>query len=331
MTPAPENFVQVRAPARLHMGFLALHERQGRSFGGLGLAIEEISTELTAVRGDGVSARGVGAERAAGFARDFIESWKPGGGVDLHLHGAIPEHSGLGSGTQMALAVGAAISRLYGLSLSTEHIATAAGRGRRSGIGIGVFRAGGLIVDGGRGTATTTPPVSCRMPVPETWRFVLVQDRLHSGLSGAAESDAFSRLAGLGTEASAELCRIVLLELLPALAESDCAAFGAAVTHVQSAMSGCFHGIQNGPFTSATVGRILGLLHADGAAGYGQSSWGPTGFAIYSSETEAFQALRRLRAGPADIAGLDFVICRARNTPAAISVDDAMVRNIRRR
>jgi len=58
-----------------------------------------------------------------------------------------------------------------------------------------------------------------------------------------------------------------------------------------------------------------------GAAGIGQSSWGPTGFAIFASETGAFQALRDLRAVYADDAGLDFVLCRARNVPAVVRMD----------
>ena len=50
----------------------------------------------------------------------------------------------------MALAVGTAISKLYQLPLGLREIAALTERGARSGIGIGAFAQGGLIVDGGR-------------------------------------------------------------------------------------------------------------------------------------------------------------------------------------
>ncbi len=67
----------------------------------------------------------------------------------------------------MALAVGAAINRFYGLGLSVREIAQLSDRGARSGIGIGIFEKGGVIVDGGRGPNTATPPVIAQMAVPE--------------------------------------------------------------------------------------------------------------------------------------------------------------------
>jgi predicted sugar kinase len=54
-------------------------------------------------------------------------------------------------------------------------------RGARSGIGIATFEQGGLVVDGGRGKQTLTPPVISRMTVPDDWRFILVFDQRGQG------------------------------------------------------------------------------------------------------------------------------------------------------
>ena len=322
-SPVQPATVYIHAPARLHLGFLDLHGGLGRRFGSIGLGVDDIATELTAKRADEVSATGESAERALQYAREFISVAGLKGGVHLEIGRAIREHAGLGSGTQMALAVGSALSRLHGLSQKTEEIASLFGRGHRSGVGIGAFADGGFIVDGGRGAGAGMPPIVSRMAVPDPWRFLLVMDNRRQGLAGDAERDAFARLGGMSEADSGEVCRMVLMRMLPALAEGDCTAFGAAVTRIQEIIGGCFARAQNGLFSSPDVATALLKLKEIGAAGIGQSSWGPTGFAIFASETGAFQALRDLRAVYADDAGLDFVLCRARNVPAVVRMDAA--------
>lgn len=322
--------VQVYAPARLHFGFLDLHGGLGRRFGSFGVSIDEIGTDMTACRAADVSAIGPGCERALQFIRDFIAAAELSGGVHLEIRRAIPEHAGLGSGTQMALAVGTALCRLYGLPRRTGEIAALLRRGQRSGVGIGLFSEGGLIVDAGRGPNTSTPPIVSRLSVPEPWRFLLIMDPGRRGLTGNDERAAFSRLEGMSQAASGEICRIVLMQVLPALAEANCAAFGGGVTRIQEIVGACFAEAQQGLFCSPDVEQALLRLKQGGAAGIGQSSWGPTGFAIFSSETGAYQALRDLRAGYADGTALDFVVCRARNVPADVRVEGALASKSRR-
>lgn len=320
----PPATVHIHAPARLHLGFLDLHGGLGRRFGSLGLSIDGMGTELTATKADTVSAVGSGADRALQYAREFMSAAGLQGGVRFEIRRAIREHAGLGSGTQLALAVGTALSRLHGLAYRCEEIAAFLDRGRRSGVGIGTFAEGGFIVDGGRGPDSGTPPVVCRMTVPDAWRFLLIMDSRRQGLSGEGERDAFARLGAMSEAHSGEVCRLVMMRLLPALAERDCAAFGAAVTRVQEIIGDCFAAAQSGRFSSPDVAQALLKLKDLGAAGIGQSSWGPTGFAVFASETGAFQALRDLRAGYADDPGLDFVSCRARNVPADVRMDAAV-------
>src|SRR5690606_12370632 len=137
--------------------------------------------------------------------------------VAIRVEEAIPPHAGLGSGTQLALAIGAGLVRLYGLDLGARAIAALTERGARSGIGVGTFEQGGFVLDGGRDPSGGTPPVLLRTEFPHAWRFILVLDAQASGLHGVDEQEAFARLPPFPAERAAHLCRLVLMRLLPAL------------------------------------------------------------------------------------------------------------------
>jgi beta-RFAP synthase len=331
MTSTMPQRVNVRAQARLHLGFLDMHGGLGRRFGSMGLCLEEIATELCATRTADITAEGPDADRAVRYAKRIMAHIHPGAGAHLAIHEAIPAHAGLGSGTQLALAIGAALCRLYDTELPVPSMARMMGRGRRSGVGIGTFTQGGFIMDAGRGGGARTPPVISRLPVPENWRFVLLMDPVLVGISGKEEGEAFSHLSDVPRSTAGELCRLALMRILPALVEEDCPAFGDGVSRVQQVMGEYFASVQNGVYRSAAVEEALGLLLRHGATGAGQSSWGPTGFAIFESETGAYKALRRLRNQWQEGAALEIVLCRARNQPAVVRVDEPAVKSARRR
>jgi len=183
MKAVPVAKVKVEAPARLHMGFLDLHGGLGRRFGSIGLCLQEIATELCVTPASDITAEGPSAELARLNAVKLLSELGHGTGVRISVKRAIPEHVGLGSGTQMAMAVGAAVNRLLELDQSPRQLSHLLQRGRRSGIGIGTFSAGGFIIDGGHSEETLIPPVLCQVPIPEPWRFMLVLDTSRRGLS----------------------------------------------------------------------------------------------------------------------------------------------------
>ncbi|MEF3366377.1 GHMP kinase, partial [Methylocystis sp. 9N] len=191
-------------------------------------------------------------------------------------------------------------------------------RGARSGLGAGLFEQGGLIVDGGRGPNTATPPVIARAEFPQEWRAIVVCDPESVGLHGADEREAFAELPPFDPSVSGELCRLVLMQALPALAERELAPFGAAVTRIQEIVGDYFAPAQGGRrFASAKVGAIVARLLALGATGGGQTSWGPTGFAFAQSEAEAARLLAQI--GPeARAQGLDVSIRQGLNRGAKI-------------
>jgi beta-ribofuranosylaminobenzene 5'-phosphate synthase len=312
----PQRRVHVNTTARLHMGFIDLNGGLGRRFGSIGLSLDKPSTSLAAEGQDDFSAAGIGAQRIVEFAKRFADRAGLRGGAHFEVAEAIPEHAGLGSGTQLALAVGVALARLYGLDLSPREIAALTARGARSGIGIGAFEQGGLLVDGGRGRDTQIPPLLARMAFPEQWRVLLVYDLEFQGVHGKQEVQAFGELPEFPAAQSAHIARLVLMRALPAVAEQDLENFGCAISELQRIVGDYFALAQGGGrYASPDVADAMAWLEAQGVHCTGQSSWGPTGFAVVGSEAQAVQLLQGMqRRGTR----LKYEICRARNTGSIV-------------
>ncbi len=303
------------------MGFLDMGGSLGRRFGSIGVAVNEISTRLTIRHADTLSATGPDAERAEAIARTLATEMGQMLPARIEIERAIPGHAGLGSGTQLALAVGTALARLHGLPLSPPEIPDIIGRGARSGIGIATFASGGLIVDAGRGPQTRVPPVIARLDLPESWRFLIVLDAQHQGLHGAPEKAAFAALPAFpGTEA-ARLCHLLLMQGLPAVVEEDLDAFGAVITELQAVVGDHFAPAQGGRFTSPAVAAALAFLANRGAVGIGQSSWGPTGFCLVATPDQATRLRDEASRHFGDDAGLRFVVGSPRHQGADITVE----------
>lgn len=315
--------ISVRASGRLHLGFLDLHGGFERKFGSLGLSITDVDTALTAEYADDIDVTGPSSERAENYAEQVLSHFGINGGVKMTINSAIPEHSGLGSGTQLSLAVSTAIANLYELNEQNPgRLAAILHRGARSGIGIGTFMHGGFIVDGGRGENTEVPPVISHMPFPEHWRIVLIFDDGAEGINGVPERRAFNTLPPMDETMSGLLCRLTLMQVLPAISEKDCARFGDAITRIQNIVGDYFADAQGGRYTSPYLKHILESMGNAGATGMGQSSWGPTGFAFFPDETLAFQTLKKAREQWQSEPRLRFVMSKACNTKAKITLND---------
>jgi beta-ribofuranosylaminobenzene 5'-phosphate synthase len=328
MKPETDAVVAVDAPARLHLGFLDPSGSLGRRFGSIGLVIDGAATqvEIGAAKTDTVLATTPAAQaelaRAAACMRLLRE--RTGRYTPLHLclRHVLPPHAGLGSGTQLALAIGAAFARWHCLEVSSATLATWLGRGLRSGVGIAGFDHGGLLVDGGPGADGRPAPLLSRVELPAAWRVVLVQDTRAQGLSGGDEKRALVDLPPLARSAAAEICHEVLMRILPGAALGEFAAFAAGVTQVQRVLGEHFAPAQQGHvFTSAAVGRVvqwLGGNEPTARAAIGQSSWGPTGFAILPSQAGAEALLLAARAAGVIESELDVRIVAARNHGALV-------------
>jgi beta-ribofuranosylaminobenzene 5'-phosphate synthase len=285
--------VRVEAPARLHLGMLDAAGGGTRRFGGLGVAVSRPAAVVEARASDELAVEGPDAERALLVARACREAFGLAGGARIRVLEAIPAHVGLGSGTKLALAVAAAVAALTGQSPEPPAIARAAGRASRSAVGLWTFVLGGLVVEGGvRAGVEHAAPLLARYAMPDDWHCVLAIPSADPGLSGPAEEQAFARLRPDPTRA-ALIAQLVLTSLLPGLADRDLTEFGAALTRLQRLVGEAFAPVQGGVF-HPRAGALVDALLRLGAAGVGQSSWGPAVYGIVGGEDAGRDLVSRM-------------------------------------
>lgn len=297
--------VTVRAPARLHLGFLDLSGSLGRRFGSIGLAINSHHTRLDVrpaprltISGD--SLLDETRARLEQIHQRFYQTLgqhvpEPERAVEIRIKELIPEHAGLGSGTQLALTLGRALISLHQLDIGTAELAQNLGRGKRSGIGIATFDSGGFVVDGGLKPEQTVPPTLFHQTFPEQWRIVMVMDPAHQGIHGQHETQAFGHLPPFPLDHARTICHLTLMQLLPSLAEQNIDGFGQAVTEIQKLIGDHFASAQGGRYTSPLVAACLTQAQKLGHTGIAQSSWGPTGCIFVSSAQQAALLTQQLQ------------------------------------
>jgi beta-ribofuranosylaminobenzene 5'-phosphate synthase len=300
MPDSADTTIFVETSARLHFGLLDLGGTLGRRFGGIGTAAPEPTLLVAARHASTLEVAGDDAVRASEFARRFLTytgaiRQDSGAGAHISVHRSLAPHAGLGSGTQLALAVAQALAELHGLTLSASELARAVGRARRSAIGTWTFAGGGLVVEGGRrSSGDCVAPLLARLPFPPAWHCVVaVPDS--AGMNGGAEEAAFATLAPPPAPDAERVAHLVLMALLPALAEADLETFGSALTAIQAINGRWFAPVQGGTFAPGPSEELVRRMTEWGAAGVGQSSWGPTVYGIVDGEDAAARLADRVR------------------------------------
>jgi beta-ribofuranosylaminobenzene 5'-phosphate synthase len=130
---------------------------------------------------------------------------------------------------------------------------------------------------------------------PEEWSVVLAIPGDLEGSHGRGETEAFASLGPSDLRRTDALCRLVLLGMLPALVERDLDAFGEALHDFNRRVGEMFRPVQNDQYAHPRVAALIRFLRAEGVRGVGQSSWGPTVYAIVHRDDAAAVAecLRR--------------------------------------
>jgi len=288
---------EVITGSRLHFGPLSVAAPAGGKFGGVGLMVETPRLALTArvstedsVRGDPeVIARVIRFLKQIRQATPEI-NWPQ---FDVTIHESIPSHCGFGSGTQLGLAVARVTSLLTEeLSPSLETLARRVGRGFRSAVGLYGFDRGGFLVDGGRAAAVQLGTLVARVDFPADWRFVLAAPRATAGLSGEAEQSAFAQQPPMPTSLTSELCRIVLMDWLPAVIDPDFDRCSSALSAFGNAVGNFFASAQGGIFADPRMADWASRIQQCGIRGVAQTSWGPTLAALCPNQSTADQLQR---------------------------------------
>lgn len=236
------------------------------------------------------SAEGPAAERALDFAGKWSRAVRNEQCFHITVEECPPEHVGLGTGTQLGLAVARALAGASGqANPDAIELARHVGRGQRSALGVHGFAGGGFLVEGGKGERTAIAPLLARVEFPEDWPILLVIPRDRQGTHGMSEAQAFARLANEGKRQDGDvLSRLVLLGMLPALHERDFPAFGESLYEFNRRVGEMFRPIQGGTYANPQSEAIVHWLRNRGVKGVGQSSWGPTVFAVSDAEQTAF-------------------------------------------
>jgi beta-ribofuranosylaminobenzene 5'-phosphate synthase len=276
--------LRLQTPSRLHLGIFDL---PGGGYGGIGLAIANPGVRLAACPDEALSATGPQSERVLQAAEAVRRAYRVTAGAALEVDAAIPVHVGLGSGTQLSLATAALLARLWDIEAPLPALLQVVGRGARSRIGLEAFRVGGFVAHAtwrsGAGPGTRV------RHVPAAWRFVVAVPGGARGLSGEAEANAFAALGPMPAGTQQKALRLVEEALLPAVEEGDVRWFGGALTELQSIVGAHFAPVQGGRFAHPHGERIAAVLLDAGAAGVGQSSWGPAICGVAGSQAEAEQ------------------------------------------
>jgi beta-RFAP synthase len=315
------NFaLHVRAPCRLHFGMIGFGHADRPQFGGVGVMVEPPNVEVSITPAAQFAASGALVDRTKRFVEAATQVWGVTNLPPCEIRvSSPPDHVGLGVGTQLGLAIAAGLRRFLRLpARPVEALAEDIGRGLRSAVGTHGFQYGGLIVDAGHVPGQSLGKLARRVAIPEDWRFVLVCRASERGLAGRNESEAFSRLPTVPDDVTRELWRITNDELIPALERRDCQEFGDAVYRYGRLAGECFAAVQGGAFASPAIAGLVESVRSSGVLGVGQSSWGPTVFAICPSETDAEALAHKLRTR-LELPSCEIWIARPNNSGAAFS------------
>jgi beta-RFAP synthase len=308
--------ITVRTPCRLHFGLLAMGESGARQYGGVGLMVRRPDVVMHVQPSEAFA----GHAKAVTFARRFAERAVARGLCDqvapvaVRVERCPRPHTGMGTGTQLGMAVSHAMASLSGMDpLPADQLASLVGRGERSAIGAWGFVHGGLIVEGGKRDPDALSPLLINEPFPEPWRIVLICPRsLEAGLADERERTAFAKLPPIDRGLTAEMCRLVLLGMVPSMLERDLAGFGQSLYTLQQHVGRCFAEAQGGIYAHPLLTRIVDFIRSQGVEGVGQSSWGPTLYAV-TQDAAAAQSLSETVRRQFELADEDVTITAADN------------------
>lgn len=289
--------IHIRAPSRLHFGLFSFGTT-GRQYGGVGIMVRHPELRLLIrPRNDG-QVRMSHTERMAGTVRRWLafrqrNALPP---CDITIEVSPPVHVGLGSGTQLALALVAGLDALCDQrKLDPRDLASAAARGQRSAVGTYGFVMGGMIIEKGRLPEEVLAPLECRLAIPKSWRFLLVRPTRCRGLSGVAEQRTFRTLPPVSDSVRQMLIRIAHDQIGSAVRHQDFDQFAAGLYDYGRHAGNCFASYQGGPYNGPVLTSLVDQIRELGLQGVGQSSWGPTLFAAAPDEDTACRARDALR------------------------------------
>lgn len=284
------------SPARIHLGFLELDQTLPRFFGSIGLTVSNFSFEVHISKSKNLSI----VTEHKNLKKKTIEiflKFKKKYNVKfckINIKKIIPSHVGLGSGTQFSLTIGYLISKLNNLNISIDEIALFLNRGNRSGIGVQSFKQGGFTVDIGKKKGTNNLPLKLmNIKWPRDWKIILLFDLKGKNIFGENEIKKFKEVNKRYRSSFNYNYSTLFLKILPGIIEKDFKNFAEGIQLIQSNMSEIFYK-NSKKFSSRDINYIFDYLRTKKITGFGQSSWGPTGFIFCENSKKRNQLLNSI-------------------------------------
>jgi beta-ribofuranosylaminobenzene 5'-phosphate synthase len=301
----PDGFL-ITTGSRLHFGLLDTVA----PFGGAGLMITQPETVVrfqAADPAEGFSTCETAPQRVLQVVERFAQhvGYQKLPPVRITIERCPAAHAGLGSGTQLNMAVAEGVCRIAGVSLPADLLAAKiAARGLRSAVGLHGYFLGGCIYE--RATSDMVAaepnvddtqyginPVRCRMNFPVEWHVALLRP---SGtptikIAGQAEQQRFRQLNRPAASVRKALAGMVERTMLPAIEALDFSAFCESVHRYNRRSGEFFAAVQGGPYNGPAISNGIDALRSLGFHGVGQSSWGPTIF-VFCESSQRVEILR---------------------------------------
>ncbi|MFX1480978.1 MAG: beta-ribofuranosylaminobenzene 5'-phosphate synthase family protein, partial [Promethearchaeota archaeon] len=298
--------LRITTPCRIHLSLIDENGYTGRVDGGIGLMLDrpnvvfeasnnakEFTIEAHKYYRESIE---VINEIAAKVFKTFNISNK---NFHFHLKRYFPSHVGLGSKTQLSLAIITAITKLKNIShLSTKQLTRLVERGGTSGVGWKGFETGGFILDGGHdfglgkeketflpssASASINPALTLsRQNIPDNWRFVLVIPNVKKGAYGDEEVRVFQNYAPIPQDEVNEVSHQIIMKIIPGILKNDLNCFGEGLKRIQNIG---FKKIEI-ELQHDIVKNLLTFFEEFGLKAYGMSSFGPSVIGIVESDSE---------------------------------------------
>ncbi len=271
------NQLTVTTGSRLHFGLILSADKASWHFGGAGLMVRQPGWTVELSRAPSSADVVSGSPEAVSRSEVVLKRLReiidiPT--VKIRIRTEVPFHTGLGSGTQLALAVASGVRSLFQIPLASSsfELSRFAGRAERSAIGTGGFELGGFLID--RGSQESTDRVS-RIMVPPEWRFILVRPEAGKGISGQTEQAYFGKQNLMPADLVSELISILSGQIDTAILNNDFDRFAAELERYGN-LAGSFYAHEQGDiFSDPVIRKLVDRLHQHGSIGAAQSSWGP--------------------------------------------------------
>ena len=321
--------IEITTGSRLHFGLICSELNARWRFGGIGVMLRQpawrLSVQPTTADEDSIEASDDVCQRIRELlqrirSRHYMTSLR------MEVHHEVSLHTGLGSGTQLGLALSAASELLTHRRLQEDpfQLAQLACRAERSAVGTVGFARGGFLVDHGESSGESQHRQVDRFLFPDDWRFVLTHPENSQGLSGEKERTFFGQRIHMPQTLIEDLEQQVLQEIIPAVRESQFQAFATSLENYGQTVGTFYAAEQGGVFAHPAMTQLANHLRTAGVSGMAQSSWGPL-IGIPAGSQEHAEEILRLIPDHIGSSRLTTTISEPLNTGASIRsvVDDA--------